>query len=176
MTPIMIKKTLLFGNITFWGSHIFGMFLWQNHKKWVPGFGKIPKHGYLFLEKLTLNMGMGLELLAAHPDQSKSEYLPPSQLLIENCLVYNDTTNYNSSSFNSCYHKNKNAWGTCVQWRNRDGGQSHFSRFFYGRPQKSFTGSKSEKNKKKKVISFFQSFLTLNCLFSSFLFDFLQFS
>ena len=28
---------------------------------------KIPKHGYLFLEKLPLNMGIGPELLAAHP-------------------------------------------------------------------------------------------------------------
>ena len=40
------------------------------------GYGKIPKHGYLFLEKITLNMGMGPELPAAHPDQFKSENTP----------------------------------------------------------------------------------------------------
>ena len=37
----------------------FGVFLLQNRKKCVPFFGKIPKHGYLFLEKLPLNMGRG---------------------------------------------------------------------------------------------------------------------
>ena len=39
----------------------FGVFLWQNQKKWVPIFGKIPRYGYLFLEKVLLDMGMGSE-------------------------------------------------------------------------------------------------------------------
>ena len=44
-------------------------------------------YGYLFFgKKLPLNMGMGPELPAAHPDQSKSENLQafiPSQPLIK---------------------------------------------------------------------------------------------
>ena len=36
-------------------------------KEMATFFEKIPKYGSLFLEKLPLNMGLGLELLAAHP-------------------------------------------------------------------------------------------------------------
>ena len=46
-------------------------FLWQNQKKKKKKgsffFGKIPKCGYLFWDKLPLNMGIGPELLVAHP-------------------------------------------------------------------------------------------------------------
>ena len=40
----------------------------QNHKKWVPTFlrKKPPRYGYLFWGNLLLNMGIGLELPAAH--------------------------------------------------------------------------------------------------------------
>ena len=54
--PFFMKKTLT-----------MGLILRQNLKKCVPFFGKIPKHGYLFLERLPLNMGMGPEIPAAHP-------------------------------------------------------------------------------------------------------------
>ena len=41
----------------------------QNHKQWVPIFGKIPSYMYLYLEKLPLqiHMGMGFEPPSAHP-------------------------------------------------------------------------------------------------------------
>ena len=78
-----MKKSLAMGLIfnIFWSfasknPEKLGVFLWQNHKKWVPFlFTKTPKYGYLLvLEKLPLNMIMGLELPSACPDQSKSEY------------------------------------------------------------------------------------------------------
>ena len=46
----------------------------MNGKKWVFFYRKIPYFGYLFLEKLPPNMGMGLERRI--PNQSKSEYPP----------------------------------------------------------------------------------------------------
>ena len=65
-----------------------GYFFWKNSYTWVPiyekitpehGYGsqsagstsptnpKVPKHGYLFMKKLPLNMGMGPKLSVAHP-------------------------------------------------------------------------------------------------------------
>ena len=43
----------------------------RNAKSGSPFFGKIPKHGYFFFEKLPLTMGMGPERQI--PNQSKSE-------------------------------------------------------------------------------------------------------
>ena len=44
------------------------VFLWQNHKKWTPTFGKKSLDmGTYFLKKFFLDMGMGLEPLTAHP-------------------------------------------------------------------------------------------------------------
>ena len=63
----------------FWGLQNLVCFCGQIAKMSTPFFGKIPKicMGIYFLEKLPLNMGMCLELLAAHPDQSKSEHPLP---------------------------------------------------------------------------------------------------
>ena len=50
---------------------------------------KFCTHGYLFLHKLPLNMGMGPELPVAQPDQSKSEKPQgyPQRFMIKMCLL-----------------------------------------------------------------------------------------
>ena len=75
------KKSLNMGpifhaKIPNYGFDFIGVFLWQNRKKWVPFFGKIPNHGYLFLEKLPLSMGMGFELPVTDPRLIQS-WKPP---------------------------------------------------------------------------------------------------
>ena len=49
-------------------------------KKMGTFFGKIPKHGHLFLEKLPLNMGMGTDARAAGNTSltNPNMYPPPS--------------------------------------------------------------------------------------------------
>ena len=50
--------------------------------KWVRFFWKNPKPGYLFLDKLSLNMGMGPELPSAHPRLIQICALPPPRYSI----------------------------------------------------------------------------------------------
>ena len=53
------KKSLAVGLIFKFGC----IFVAKSQKNWYFFFGKIPKYGYQFLEKITLNKGMGLILL-----------------------------------------------------------------------------------------------------------------
>ena len=67
----------------FWGSHKFGVLLWQNCKKWVTFWGKVPKYATYFRKTLHMNIGMVLSCWQHIPDQSKSEFHPTVK-----CSIY----------------------------------------------------------------------------------------